>query len=258
MQEVVVSKKMTTHDETDMVAKFKKANKRLVLLDYDGTLVGFKDNPQDAKPDKELFQVLDAFEDQNNTDLCLISGRDKATFDKWFGKKPYDLITDHGVWKREQSEWSPLEIVETEWMANIKPILETFVDRTPGTFVETKEFSLAWHYRTADPELAQIRTMEINTVLTSMVANNELSVLEGNKVIEIKSSNVNKGRAANQIFMKDDYDFILIMGDDWTDEYMFQVAPEDAFTIKIGYTKTKARYQIKDSERVRELLENLI
>lgn len=254
MQEVVVSKKLSPNDEDVIVEFFKKAKKRLVLLDYDGTLVGFKDNPQDAKPDAELFKLLDAFEGQEKTDLSLISGRDKATFTKWFADKPYNLITDHGVWRRENKKWTALEIVKTDWMANIKPILETFVDRTPGTFIETKEYSLAWHYRTADPELAQIRTIELNTVLTSMVANNELSVLKGNKVIEIKSSNVNKGRAANQLFMKEDYDFVLIMGDDWTDEYMFEAAPEDAFTIKVGYTKTKAKYQIKDPKHVRDLL----
>jgi trehalose 6-phosphate synthase/phosphatase len=245
---------MTSNDENVIMKRFQNAKKSLILLDYDGTLVGFKNNPQDAKPDSELFKILDTFEGQSKTDLCLISGRDKETFIKWFGNKPYDLITDHGVWRRENNNWTPLEILNTDWMANIKPILETFVDRTPGTFIETKEYSLAWHYRTADPELAQIRTMELNTVLTSMISNNELSVLQGNKVIEIKSSNVNKGRAANQLFMKGDYDFILIMGDDWTDEYMFEVAPDDAFTIKIGYTKTKAKYQIKDSERVREVL----
>lgn len=254
MQEVVVSKKLTAEDENEIIENFNNAKKRLIILDYDGTLVGFKDNPQDAKPDNKLFHILDAFEAQPNTNLNLISGRDKATFTKWFANKSYDLITDHGVWKRENKQWTALEILKTDWMANIKPILETFVDRTPGTFIEEKEYSLAWHYRTADPELARIRTIELNTVLTSMVANNDLSILKGNKVIEIKSSNVNKGRAANQLFIKDDYDFILIMGDDWTDEYMFEVAPETAHTIKIGYIKTKAKYQIKDSIRVRELL----
>jgi len=258
LQDVVVSKKINESVQKDIVKAYQKAKKRLVLLDYDGTLVGFKDNPQDAKPDEELYGLLDQFENQNNTKLCLISGRDKATFENWYGNKSYDLITDHGVWMRERSQWTPLEILKTEWMTNIKPILETFVDRTPGTFIEEKEYSLAWHYRTADPELAQIRTMELNTVLTSMVANNELSVLQGNKVIEIKSSNVNKGRATTQLLMKEDYDFILIMGDDWTDEYMFEAAPDLATTIKIGYVKTKAKYQIKDPEKVRALLKQLV
>lgn len=257
IQDVVVAKKFTANDEKDLISKFKKAKKRLVLLDYDGTLVGFKDNPQDAKPDANLLQLLDKLEQQEATHLNLISGRDKQTFEKWFGDTSYDLITDHGVWMRQNKTWEALEILKTEWMANIKPILDSFVDRTPGTFIETKKYSLAWHYRTADPELAQIRTMELNTVLTSLLANNELSVLQGNKVIEIKSSNVNKGRATNQLLMKNDYDFILIIGDDWTDEYMFEVAPESAFTIKVGYVKTKAEFQIKSSEQVRTLLKSL-
>jgi trehalose 6-phosphate synthase/phosphatase len=147
-----------------------------------------------------------------------------------------------------------LEQVKTQWMENIRPILETFVDRTPGTFIEKKKYSLAWHYRKADPELAQIRTMELNTVLTSLISNNDLSVLEGNKVIEIKSSNVNKGRATSRLITAKQYDNIVAIGDDWTDEFTFEALPEKSYTIKVGSKKTKANYYIKDTNAVRELL----
>ena len=251
-----MTKKLTGDYEKDYLANFKDNNKRLLLLDYDGTLVGFKDNPQDAKPDEALFNLLDEL--QKKSTLVLISGRDKDTFQRWFGHKPYNLVTDHGVWLYKNNEWKALERLKTDWMQNIRPILETFVDRTPGTFIETKNYSLAWHYRKADPELAKIRTIELNTVLTSMVANNGLSILKGNKVIEIKSSNVNKGRVVSRLLTQEDYNFVTIIGDDWTDEYMFEEAPESAFTIKVGFTKTKARYQIKNPEHVRELLKKLI
>src|SRR5699024_10728338 len=103
---------------------------------------------------------------------------------------------------------------------------------------------LAWHYRKADPELAQVRTNELNTVVTSLISNNELTVLNGNKVIEIKSSSVNKGRAAAYLLSKKDYGFVMAIGDDWTDEYMFEEVPEDSYSIKVGYQKTKAKYYI--------------
>ncbi|WP_179020130.1 bifunctional alpha,alpha-trehalose-phosphate synthase (UDP-forming)/trehalose-phosphatase [Winogradskyella forsetii] len=252
----IITKKLTIEYENELLENFKTKKKKLLLLDYDGTLVGFKDNPQDAAPDEELYNLLDQLNEK--ADLVLISGRDKETFQRWFGHKPYNLVTDHGVWIYQNSEWTELERLKTDWMQSIKPILETFVDRTPGTFIETKKYSLAWHYRTADPELAKIRTLELNTVLTSMVSNNGLSILEGNKVIEIKSSNVNKGRVVNRLLMDENYDFISVFGDDWTDEYMFEEAPEWAYTIKVGFTKTKAKYQIKDSGQVRELLQKLI
>ncbi len=250
-----VTKKLTEDYEADLISTFKEKNKRLLLLDYDGTLVGFKDNPQDAEPDEALFNLLDKL--QEKTTLVLISGRDKDTFQRWFGHKPYNLVTDHGVWLYKNKEWKTLERLKTDWMQNIRPILETFVDRTPGTFIETKNYSLAWHYRKADPELAKIRTIELNTVLTSMVANNGLSILKGNKVIEIKSSNVNKGRVVSRLLTQDNYDFVSIFGDDWTDEYMFEEAPDWAYSIKVGFTKTKAKYQIQDTDKVRELLEKL-
>ena len=119
--------------------------------------------------------------------------------------------------------------------------LRDFVDRTPATFIETKNYSLAWHYRTADPELAKIRTIELNTVLTSMVSNNNLSILKGNKVIEIKSSNVNKGRAVSRLLTQKSYDFVTVIGDDWTDEYMFEEAPEWAYTIKSRLCQDKGK-----------------
>ena len=149
-----------------------------------------------------------------------------------------------------------LEILKTNWMDNIQPILQTFVDRTPGTFIEQKKYSLAWHYRKADPELAQIRTIELNTVLTHLIANNDLSVLKGNKVIEIKSSSVNKGRATSRWLTKANYDFVFAIGDDWTDEYMFEDLPENTYSVKVGFKKTKAKYYVKDTDKVRDLLVN--
>lgn len=256
VKSAIITKKLSGDYEKNFIEKSQNKKKKLLLLDYDGTLVGFKDNPQDAEPDEALFQLLDEL--QKKTTLVLISGRDRKTFQRWFGHKPYNLVTDHGVWLYQNEKWNALERIKTDWMESILPILETFRDSTPGTFIETKNYSLAWHYRTADPELAEIRTMELNTVLTSMVANNGLSILQGNKVIEIKSSNVNKGRVVSRLLMESDYDFITVIGDDWTDEFMFEAAPEWAYTIKVGFSKTKAKYQIKSPEKVRQLLQKLL
>jgi len=154
---VIVASRLNQDIRKRMFSNFKQSGNRLLLLDYDGTLAGFKDNPQDAKPDEQLYKLLDELNSDPKNDVVLISGRDRETFTKWFTnkKKDYKLITDHGVWlKSPGADWEALERLKNEWMENIKPILETFVDRTPGTFIEQKKYSLAWHYRKADPELA--------------------------------------------------------------------------------------------------------
>ncbi|WP_159023816.1 bifunctional alpha,alpha-trehalose-phosphate synthase (UDP-forming)/trehalose-phosphatase [Formosa sp. L2A11] len=254
-EDVFISKRLNKTLKNNISEAFSSAKKKLVLLDFDGTLVGFKDNPKDCRPDAELFELLDKINAVEGVKLVIISGRDRETFEDWFAGKDYTLVTDHGVWLKEQGkDWMMLEHLKNDWMENILPVLETFVDRTPGTFIEKKKYSLAWHYRKTDPELAQTRTIELNTVLNSLIENHGLTVLKGNKVTEIKSSNVNKGRAASRLLTQDNYDFMFAIGDDWTDEYMFEELPDSAYTVKVGFKKTSAKYHVKNTAEVRELL----
>ena len=149
-----ISEKMSSAILLSIEKKYAKSKKRLLFLDYDGTLVGFHKDPQKASPDEELYALLDALHAQENTTLFLISGRDKQTFGRWFLPKKYNMIVEHGVWiSKNGEEFKMLEQVKGEWMDKIRPVLESFVDRTPGSFIEEKNYSLAWHYRNTDPDL---------------------------------------------------------------------------------------------------------
>ncbi|MFK5972422.1 MAG: bifunctional alpha,alpha-trehalose-phosphate synthase (UDP-forming)/trehalose-phosphatase [Flavobacteriaceae bacterium] len=254
-----VSKRLTDNRLNTILEDYSKATKRLLFLDYDGTLTGFHNDPQKAGPDAELYELLDALSKQENTVLYLVSGRDKDTFTRWFIPKKYNMIVEHGVWISQDGEkFRMLENVKNDWMEKIRPVLESFVDRTPGSFIEEKNYSLAWHYRKTDPDFGNLRATELNTVLTSLIANDDLSVLNGNKVMEIKSSNVNKGRATVRVLGEDTYDFVFAIGDDWTDEFMFQELPERTVTVKVGRQKTSAKYYVENIKKVRELLQSFV
>ncbi|MEM8999239.1 MAG: bifunctional alpha,alpha-trehalose-phosphate synthase (UDP-forming)/trehalose-phosphatase [Bacteroidota bacterium] len=254
-----VSKKLNNTILATIIGDYSKAKKKLLFLDYDGTLAGFHKDPQKASPDEALYQLLDALNLQRNTTVFLISGRDKQTFTKWFLPKKYNMIVEHGVWiSRNGETFKLLEKVKNDWMEKIRPVLESFVDRTPGSFIEEKNYSLAWHYRNTDPDFGEKRATELNTVLTSLIGNDDISVLAGNKVMEIKSSNVNKGRAAAKILAEEDYDFTFAIGDDWTDEFMFQELPKTAVTVKVGIKKTYAKYHVENTKKVRELLQHFV
>ncbi len=254
-----VSAKMTDALLLKVSQTYKNAGKRLLFLDYDGTLAGFHNDPQKASPDAELYKLLDALHAQEDTDLYLISGRDKDTFTRWFLPKQYNMIVEHGVWiSRKGEDFRLLENVKNDWMDKIRPVLESFVDRTPGSFIEEKNYSLAWHYRKTDPDFGSLRATELTTVLTSLIGTDDLSVLNGNKVMEVKSSNVNKGRASVRILGEDSYDFVFAIGDDWTDEFMFQELPDSAITVKVGRQKTQAKYFVENTGQVRELLQSFL
>ncbi len=250
-----VTRRLSVDLTNTIMTQYRNAEKRLLFLDYDGTLAGFHNDPQKAAPDTALYELIDNLAALENTDVYLISGRDKETFERWFLKKKYNMIAEHGVWLSEKgSDFTMLENVKKDWMEKILPVLESFVDRTPGSFIEEKNYSLAWHYRNTDPDFGQKRASELNTVLRSLIANDDLSVLNGNKVMEIKSSNVNKGRAAMRIFTQETYDFVFAIGDDWTDEFMFQELPETAVTVKVGRQKTQAKYYLDSIKNVRDFL----
>ncbi len=254
-----VSRKLTDNRLQTILDVYGKAEKRLLFLDYDGTLAGFHNDPQKASPDKALYELLDALHQQEGTDLYLISGRDKDTFTRWFLAKKYNMIVEHGVWISKRGEdFRLLENVKNDWMEKIRPVLESFVDRTPGSFIEEKNYSLAWHYRKTDPDFGNLRATELTTVLTSLIGTDDLSVLNGNKVMEIKSSNVNKGRASVRILGETNYNFVFAIGDDWTDEFMFQELPESATTVKVGRQKTQAKYFVENTAEVRELLRSFL
>ena len=241
----------------EILEKFKSAKNKVLFLDYDGTLVNFTNNPDHASPDEELLALIKKLTTLENTKVVLISGRDKNTLGTWWQDTPVELIAEHGVWVRKTGrDWKLNEKVQNDWMGAVRPVIETFVDRTPGTFIEEKNYSLAWHFRKADPDLGEIRANELSNVLKDLISNHGLSVLDGNKVLEIKSSGVNKGKAANKLLLKEEFDFIFAIGDDWTDEYLFKELPEESVTVKVGLKKTAAIYYLEDTAKVRSLLKD--
>lgn len=254
----IQAKKLDKKDIELFKSQINSKEQKLLFLDYDGTLVNFTKQPKDAKPDDELYSILETLNAKEKVKLVIISGRDKETLNQWFGHTPYTLVSDHGVSIRlEGKDWKTMERLKTDWMEDVLPVLETFVDRTPGTLIEKKKYSLAWHYRNTDVELAQKRLVEIKTVLMSFISNTDLTLLEGNKVIEIKSSKVNKGRACSNLVDQFHSEHIFAIGDDWTDEFMFEELPNKSQTIKVGVRKTKAKFYVNSVEDVRALLTTL-
>ena len=259
LKDKFIAKKISADIENYILNKYKSSSKRIMFLDYDGTLVGFQNNPEMAIPDEELYSILDKLARDKKNEIVLISGRDKDTFTSWFKGKKYSLIAEHGVWsKLPGSEWELIEQLNTEWKEILKPVIEFYVDRTPASFTEEKEYSLVWHYRKSDPELSILRANELKDELTSLTANYNVDILEGNKVIEVKNSGINKGKAAANKLNRYNYDFILGIGDDWTDEYLFEELPKTAITVKVGMSNTLAKYNVKSFNEVRELLNKLL
>jgi trehalose 6-phosphate synthase/phosphatase len=244
-------------DKTPVLEAFREARNRLIVLDYDGTLMGFDPDPQAVAPDQALLELLDGLVADSRTKLVVNSGRDKHTLEKWLGHLPIEMAAEHGVWIKQEGEWHLNPNVTDSWKGEVRHVLENLVERTPGSFIEEKDYSLAWHYRRIERDLGEKRVREFRDVLLYLTSNLDLQVLEGNKVVEIKNAGVNKGNATQMWVNQHPWDFLMALGDDHTDEDIFRAMPEEAFTIKIGLERSEARFNLVSVADVRELLRSL-
>jgi len=249
--------KLEDSTKTVIFDSYLRSKKRLIILDYDGTLMPFHVDPLAVFPDSDLINLLLKLNADHKNKMVINSGRDKQTLEDWLGYLGIDLAAEHGVWLKDSTEWRRTPGLSSDWKNDVRAALENIVERTPGSFIEEKEFSIAWHYRQIDKDLGEKRLREFRDVLLYLTANTELHVLEGNKVVEVKHAGVTKGKATLNWLQMDDWDFILAIGDDKTDEDMFRVLPPEAFSVKIGMQNSEAKYHLVNTSEVRDFLTQL-
>jgi trehalose 6-phosphate synthase/phosphatase len=259
-QHIYATDSLDQEAKATLQADYEAANTRLLLLDYDGTLVRFHSNPKRAQPDAELLQLLSSLAENPRNRVVIISGRDRGTLEKWLGHLPVDFIAEHGVWLRRVGEdWQLFQELRAEWKQELRAVMELYVRRTAGSFIEEKDYSLAWHYRRVDADLGAVRARELLSHLSFITSNTDLQVLEGSKVLEVKNAGINKGSAVTRWLHREPAEFILAIGDGRTDEDTFGVLPAEAYTIKVGNAaRSLARYCVGDSNSARGLLQSLL
>jgi trehalose 6-phosphate synthase/phosphatase len=133
-----------------VIERMRDASRLLLLLDYDGTLVPFAGVPDLAAPDGPVLDLLRALAARPRTEVHVVSGRSRDTVERWLGALPIGLHAEHGFWSRTAAGvWTSLPARNKEWWPRVLAILEHFTARTPGSLIEEKTVSLAWHYRSA-------------------------------------------------------------------------------------------------------------
>jgi trehalose 6-phosphate synthase/phosphatase len=238
---------------TAFLNEFGRASQRLLLLDFDGTLAPIVNNPADARLSDTLRQTLSTLSTQ--TDLVIISGRNRLFLEQTFSDLPVWLVAEHGAFlKIPDQPWQQPEPSDTRWQAAVRGLLATYVACFAGSFVEEKEMAIAWHYRMVEDNTVERQATELAVMLRGIPSVIPLHIIQGSKVVEIKPARYNKGTVAAAIAQRKPYGFILSIGDDTTDEDMFRQLPDWGFTVKVGPGHTLARYRLARQTEVELVL----
>ena len=138
-----------------LIGEYRQAANRLLVIDIDGLLAGGLETTELPVLPGEVMTLLPRLAQKDGTCVLILSGSDRHHLDSSFPDANVDLTAEHGVWTRPRNEpWELSESANDEWKEQIRPILELYVDRTPRSKLEEREFAMVWHYRNVNGELA--------------------------------------------------------------------------------------------------------
>jgi trehalose 6-phosphate synthase/phosphatase len=250
---------MDIKSEAEINKKFENALNKLVLLDYDGTLVNYTTTPEKAKLTLEITDIIRRLINLPGMEIFIITGRRHEDIDRFLDHIPINIIAEHGAIIKENGMWKNQELIADSWKKSVISVMNQITDTCPGSFIEEKFYSLAWHYRNAEPDSGYTSSRELIRLMNNIIGTYGLKILDGNKVVEILSDSIGKGKAVKKLDEQNIYDFILSIGDDATDEEMFEYFQNhsNAYTIKVGEGDTFAKYKLNDISEVVSLLKKM-
>jgi trehalose 6-phosphate synthase/phosphatase len=241
------------------------ARRRTLLLDYDGTLRELVAHPELAAPTPEILGLLGDLAELPATEVHLVSGRGRDSLESWFGDLPLFLCAEHGFAVRAPGgRWTQLVDVDLSWLPRFERLLRGVAADVPGTLVERKASSVAWHYRQAEPEYAGWRARELLVSIEQLLPGIPAEILVGHRVIEVRARGVSKGRYVSHLFAqgRERGQAVLAIGDDRTDQEMYAALPAGAVSVHVGTRRPTgpARHQhlIPEPAEARALLREVV
>ncbi|EOY20667.1 hypothetical protein QUC31_006972 [Theobroma cacao] len=258
-----------------IVSAYKRTCRRSIFLDYDGTVVPHASIIKSPSP--EVISVLNNLcSDPKNT-VFIVSGRGQNSLSDWFAQcENLGIAAEHGYfirWSR-MSDWETIPIAaDFDWKRIAEPVMKLYTEATDGSYIEPKKSALVWHHQDADPDFGSCQAKELLDHLENVLANEPVVVKRGQQIVEVKPQGVTKGFVAEKILSTmigngKLPDFVMCIGDDRSDEDMFESisntayrsslpVPPEIFACTVGQKPSKARYYLDDTVEVLTLLQGL-
>ncbi|EHK49789.1 uncharacterized protein TrAtP1_007623 [Trichoderma atroviride] len=248
-------------------AQYASAQRRLFILDYEGTLVSWGPVNQiiPVSPQRTLDVLNDLLLDERNT-VYVMSGRRPEELDRVFRRVPnLGLIAENGCFLKDCGSDKWMEMADasqiTNWKESVKPIMRYYLERTPGSQIEERRCSLLFHYNNAeDFDTASRQASDCASHVNDACESQRVHALAVDGAILVEPLDWTKCTAAQRIFkqlsenVKADevnekpVDFLMVVGDGREDEKVFKWANnlgneakiEHVVTVSLGSRSTEA------------------
>eukprot|EP00439_Symbiodinium_sp_Y106_P083988 s202_g24.t1 len=214
---------------------------------------------QGQPPDPYVVDLLQTLVNDRGNTVVVLSGRNKQVMEEWFGSVDgLGLFAEHGFHRllprtlREAQQqdgseraWKSSAIADNnqEWKDLCIELMKQYVQRIQGSILEAKACAISWNYREVgatgvidDVALELVRFLDPE-VPTGLLHGYPVKVIMGKGYVEVKRADVDKdlriglqacnvplcGRAVIKTLEElGNVDFVLSIGDDRSDEDMFE------------------------------------
>lgn len=245
---------------SELTMRYNSAQSRLILLDFDGTLVPFQSDPKLLIATDEVKSIVNALAADRKNMVIVVSGRDRDYLDQVFEYANFALAAEHGAFYKDPfTGWKSMFVQPEEWIQKALPALNSLAFHYEGSVVEEKTYSIAWHYRMLKNKISVRDIQQILAAMRSLPEYNQFIISESEFTIELRTPGVDKGAFLARWVTDQRFDFVLAIGDSDTDEDMFKIFDESCFTVKVGQSRySAANYFLKNQASVLPLIHSLL
>ena len=192
-------------DPSALLSEYQRARRRLILLDFRGTIARFQTIPQLNKPSESLLNTLQALSKDNSNEVYILSGVNRECLSGFFGHLPVGLVAEQGYyirWPHAQT-WEKVrsDVQLLPWKEDIVDVLKYFAVRTPGSFLDVSDSCVSWNFKDTDKQFGLIQAKLLQTQLEQMLTTQRakaVMVFEKQYLL-VHSTSVHKGRAVKHI-----------------------------------------------------------
>lgn len=244
----------------NIVRDYCRTKTRLILLDFDGTLVPFDLDHKLTTPGKGVLSLLYSLAADTRNSVILISGRDKEYLEAHFNAIPITLVAEHGgYYKNPGGYWNTIFVSSMEWVPRAFTALHALSFQYEGSFVEQKTFSLAWHYRLLADKVTESDKRQILAALRTLPEHEQFIIVDSELTIELRTPAIDKGSFVARWVGGRYFDFIMAIGDSQTDEDIFKILRTDSYTIKVGKSlSSSANFYLESQKGVLPFINTLL
>ena len=269
-----------------IISDYENSNKRLLFFDFEGTLPAAYLNSaflsKDSPPSPEIINLLKGLTSDKRNRVFIVAGKGPEQLKDWFGSvKNLGLAAEHGFKycvnkNNKNQEWKKIiKNYDNTWIKNCSDIISPYLERCEGSCLDVKESSIVWQYTDCDQELGKQFASALTSELEKIIIQYNLKILNGKGYVEIIARGVNKGyfvgyKIKEYIKHKKYFDFILCIGDDTSDEKMFDYLLKKKDDIKkyckkvkiygitVGKKPSKAKFYVDKPKNVQDLITGFV